>query len=122
MRHVFPLVLLLLIPTAVHAQTVTRVGVVAKPKAYTGQCPAEIQFIGTIRVSRHPVAVEYVWERSDGAKSPPQKVVIRSARQSVREYWTLGAHRDHLQVWEQLHVLAPTNIRSPRAFVRVNCR
>jgi hypothetical protein len=122
MRRLFPLLLLLLVATAVHAQTVTRVGVVAKPKAYTGQCPAEIQFIGTIHVSRQPVAIDYVWERSDGAKSPRRRVVIRSAGEAVREYWTLGAHRDHLQVWEQLHVLAPTNIRSPRAFVHVNCR
>ena len=122
MRRIFPLLLLLVATTAVHAQTVTRVAVVAKPRAYHGPCPAEIQFIGTIRVSRHPVAVEYVWERSDGARSPRQRVVIRSAGQAVREYWTLGAHRDHLQVWEELHVVAPTNIRSPRAFVRVNCR
>jgi hypothetical protein len=122
MRRLFPLVLLLLIATVVHAQTVTRIGIVAKPKAYNGPCPGEIQFIGTIFVSRHPVAVEYVWERSDGAKSSRQRLVIRSAGQAVHEYWTLGARRDHLQVWEVLHVVAPTNIRSPRAYVRVNCR
>ena len=122
MRRLSPLVLLLLVATTVHAQTVPRVGIVAKPKAYNGPCPGEIQFIGTIFVSRHPVAVEYVWERSDGAKGPRQRVVIRSSGQAVRDYWTLGGHRDHLQVWEQLHVVAPTNIRSPRAFARVNCR
>ena len=121
MRRLFPL-LVLLIATNVYAQTVTRVGAVAKPKAYSGQCPAEIQFIGTIRVSRHPVSVEYVWERSDGAQSRRQRVVIRSAGQAVREYWTLGARAERLHVWEQLHVLAPTNIRSPRVAVRVNCR
>ena len=122
MRRPFMLVLLLLIATAAHAQTITSVGLVAKPKVYTGPCPAEIQFIGTIHVSRHPVAIDYFWERSDGAKGPRHRIVIRSAGQAVREYWTLGAHRDHLQVWEQLHVIAPTGIRSPRAFVRVNCR
>jgi len=114
--------LVILIASTVDAQTVTRAGVVAKPKAYTGQCPAEIQFIGTIHVSRHPVAVEYVWERSDGAQGQRQRVVIRSAGQSVRDDWTLGGRGQRLHIWEQLHILAPTNIRSPRAAVRLNCR
>ena len=121
MRRLLPL-LTLLIALAAHAQTVTRVRVVAKPKNFNGHCPAEIQFIGTIRVSRHPVEVEYVWERSDGARSERQRVVIRSARQSVNEYWTLGSHGTRMHIWEQLHVLAPTNIRSARIPVRVNCR
>ena len=121
MRPVF-LVLVLLIATAAHAQTVTRAGVVAKPKNFKGRCPAEIQFIGTIHVSRHPVEVEYVWERSDGARSERHRLVIRSAGQGVNEYWTLGAPGQHMVIWEQLHVLAPTNIRSPRVPVRVNCR
>jgi hypothetical protein len=121
MRRLFP-VLVLLIATAAHAQTVTRVGIVAKPKNFSGRCPAEIQFIGTIRVSRHPVEVEYVWERSDGARSERHRTVIRSAGQGVNEYWTLGARGMRKVVWEQLHVLAPTNIRSARVPVRVNCR
>lgn len=115
-------VLVFLIAAAAHAQTVTRVGVVAKPKNFSGRCPAEIQFIGTIHVSRHPVEVEYVWERSDGAKSERRRIVIRSAAQGVNEYWTLGTRGMRKVVWEQLHVLAPTNIRSKRVPVRVNCR
>ena len=118
----FLAVLVLLIAATAQGQTVTRVGVVAKPKNFHGRCPAEIQFIGTIRVSRHPVEVEYVWERSDGARGERHSVVIRSAGQAVNEYWTLGQHGQRMQVWEQLHVLAPTNIRSARIPVRVNCR
>lgn len=121
MRRLLPL-LMLLVAAAAPAQTVTRVGVVAKPKKFSGRCPAEIQFIGTIRVRRHPVEVEYVWERSDGARSERHRVVIRSPRQSVNEYWTLGGRGQRMQIWEQLHVLAPANIRSVRVPVLVNCR
>lgn len=121
MRCVLPL-LVLLIAVGAHAQTVTRVGAVAKPKNFRGRCPAEIQFVGTIHVSRHPVEVEYVWERSDGARSERHRVVIRSAGQSVNEYWTLGGPGQRMVIWEQLHVLAPTNIRSDRVPVHVNCR
>ena len=121
MRRLFPL-LILIVAATTHAQTVTSVRVVAKPKNFRGHCPAEIQFIGTIRVSRHPVQVEYVWERSDGARSERQHVVIRSAGQSINEYWTLGSHGQRTQIWEQLHILAPTNIRSARVPVRVDCR
>jgi hypothetical protein len=103
-------------------RTVTRVGVVAKPQVYTGPCPANLRFIGTIHVSRYPVPVEYVWERSDHAVGPRKRVEITSAGRGVTDSWRLGARGEHLHVWEQLHVLAPTNVRSPRAFVRVNCR
>ena len=121
MRRFFPM-LVLLVAAAAHAQTVTSVRVVARPKNFNGRCPAEIQFIGTIRVSRHPVEVEYVWERSDGARSERHRAVIRAAGQGFNEYWTLGARGMRKVVWEQLHVLAPTNMRSNRVPVRVNCR
>jgi hypothetical protein len=62
--------------------TVTRVGLVAKPRVYNGSCPATIDFIGTIRVSRHPARVEYEWERSDGGRGRREVVEIRSAGQS----------------------------------------
>jgi hypothetical protein len=102
--------------------TVTKVVVVAKPTIYNGPCPAEIQFIGTIFVSRHPVTVEYQWERSDGAKGERQKVVIRSAGQGVYDTWRLGAPKAHMAVWEKLHILAPTGMTSAPATVRINCR
>ena len=121
MRRVLPLLVLLSALNA-HAQTVTRVSAVAKPKNHNGRCPAEMKFIGTIRVSRYPVPIEYVWERSDGAKSAPQRVVIRSAGQAVNDYWTLGTRGQRVNIWERLHILAPTNVRSPRAPAHVTCR
>jgi hypothetical protein len=102
--------------------TVTRVGLVAKPRVYNGNCPATIDFIGTIRVSRHPARIEYEWERSDGGRGRREVVEIRSAGQSVRETWTLGAPGEHRTVGMRLHVLAPPGISSPVVRVRVNCR
>lgn len=118
------LVVLLLAAVSAFAQvhTVTRVAIVARPKVYDGPCPANLQFTATIFVSRHPVKVTYEWIRSDGARSGRQEVVIRAAGQGVTDSWTLGGRRFHKTVWEQLHVLAPTGISSPRGVVRVNCR
>ena len=113
----------LLVPALLIAQhTVTRVGIVAKPKAYDGPCPADIQFIATIHVSHYPTFAEYVWERSDGAKGPRQRVEIRSAGRGVTDSWHLGAGRRRFVVWERLHVLAPTGITSPEARVTITCR
>lgn len=69
--------LILYTPSVVAQEhTVTKVVVVANPKAYHGPCPAKIQFVGTIFVSKHPVTVECQRERSDGAKGERQLVVI----------------------------------------------
>ena|SRR5579859_5332499 len=121
-RLLFLVVVLALASMPLVAQTVTDVRIVARPRVYNGPCPATIQFTATIFVSRHPVAVEYQWERSDGAKSPRRRVVIRAAGQGFRESWTLGRGRQRLQIWERLRVLAPTGITSPEQVVRVNCR
>src|SRR5438105_1477597 len=102
--------------------TVTRVGIVANPRIFNGACPAQIRFTATIMVSRHPVAVSYQWERSDGASGRREQVQIRSAGQGVSTTWRLGAAGQHLTVWEKLHVLAPTGITSDSAPVRINCR
>jgi hypothetical protein len=102
-------------------RTVTRVGIVAKPRAYNGPCPASLEFIATIHVSRHPVRVEYQWERSDGGRGRRETIEIRSAGQGVTDTWTLGRGGERRVVWERLHVLAPTGISSPEARVRVDC-
>lgn len=103
-------------------RTVASVRIVAKPRAYVGHCPATLEFIATIRVSRHPVRVEYQWERSDGGRGPREVIEIRSAGQGVTDTWTLGGPGQRRVVWERLHVLAPTGISSPQARVRIDCR
>jgi len=109
---------------AVYAQvrTVDRVAIVVRPEVYNGPCPATIHFTGTIFVTRRPVRVTYEWERSDGAKSGRETVDIRSEGRGVGDTWTLGAGHGRYRVWEQLHVLAPTGIRSARGVARINCR
>jgi hypothetical protein len=102
--------------------TVSKVGIVAKPKVYNGPCPADLRFIATIFVTRHPVFVEYRWERSDGARGERRRIEIRSAGQGVTDTWRLGGRHQRLTVWEKLRVLAPTGISSAPASVRVNCR
>jgi hypothetical protein len=102
--------------------TVSKVAIVAKPKVYTGPCPADVQFIGTIFVNRYPVNVTYRFERSDGAAGPRRTVTIRSAGQGVYDTWHLGDDHKHLNVWEKVHVLAPTGISSPEGHATVNCR
>jgi hypothetical protein len=123
-RQILLVLASLLLATFVRADvhTVTKVVTVVNPKTFTGQCPAELRFTGTIFVSRHPVTVEYEWLRSDGAKGPRQRVTINSAGQGVSDTWQLGAHGQHLRVWEKLHVLAPTGITSAPATATVNCR
>ncbi len=102
--------------------TVSRVAIVAKPKVYTGPCPADLQFIATIFVNRYPVNVTYQWERSDRAVGARKTITIRSAGQGVYETWHLGSGGQRLNVWERLHVVAPTNITSPPGQATVNCR
>jgi hypothetical protein len=116
------LALLVAISLTAQVRTVTRVGIVAKPRSYSGPCPVTLQFIGTIHVRRYPVWVEYEWERSDGARGRRERVEITSAGRGVSDTWHLGAGRQRMKVWERLHVLAPTGISSPAARVTVNCR
>ena len=102
--------------------TVTRVGIVAKPKSYHGDCPTTIEWIATIHVSHHPAKVTYQWERSDGAHGPRQEVESDSAGRGVSDTWQLGRPGMHEVVWQRLHVLAPTGISSPEARVKIECR
>ena len=122
MRKLSP-VLVLLIAVAVFAQgpVVNHVAIVAKPKVYTGPCPASMQFVGTIFVNRQPAKVTYRWERSDRATGPVQTIVIRAAGQGVYTTWQLGKAPQTYHIWERVHVLAPENVYSPPGNATVNC-
>jgi len=100
--------------------TVTKVVVIAKPNTYAGPCPAPIEFLGTIFVSR-PTRVEYRWERSDGVMGPRESVDIRSAGKGVTTTWKVGTPRRNFSGWEKLHVLAPTTMISNQAAVQIKC-
>jgi len=107
---------------AAQEHTVTKVGI-APIQPYNGSCPTEVRFRATVFVSRHPVTIEYQWERSDGAKGQRQKIEIRSAGQEVDDTWTLGSNRERgtKTVWEKLHVLAPTGISSAPITAKITC-
>ena len=102
--------------------TVTKIEMVARPKAFSGTCPATIKFTGAIHVSAFPVTVEYQWERSDGATGPKRRVVIRGPGLGVNDTWTLGGAGDHVTVGEKLHVLSPNDVVSPMVSAKVVCR
>ena len=100
--------------------TVTKVVVIAKPSTYAGPCPATIEFLATIFVSR-PARVEYRWERSDGVMGPRESVDIRSAGKGVTTTWKVGTPRRTFTGWERLHVLAPASMISNQAAVQIKC-
>jgi hypothetical protein len=104
------------------AGTVTKIEMMTRPKAFSGKCPANLRFTGVIHVSGQPVTVEYQWERSDGAKGPKKKIVIRNAGVGVNETWQLGGAGEHLTVSEKLHVLSPNEMVSSPGTVNVVCR
>jgi len=110
-------------PNPVRADNiVTRVSVGVRPPNYAGKCPAHLTFIGTIVVSRQPAFVEYVWLRSDGAQSPPQRIEVKGKGRGVTDTWELGAPGSRTQVWERLRVLSPNGMTSAAAVAHVNCR
>ena len=109
-------------PGPVHADNiVTRVSVGVRPANYGGKCPAHLTFVGTIVVSRQPAFVEYVWLRSDGAQSAPQRIEVKGKGRGVTDTWELGAPHTRTQVWEKLRVLSPNGMTSAAAVARVDC-
>jgi hypothetical protein len=102
------------------------VSVSATPQRYQGRCPARIRFTARIAVNTHPMAFNYQFERSDGAKS--QLRVVRVPKNgpsvyTVNEQWQLGAAGQHVQVWEKVKVgSGVTRLESNQASVDITCR
>jgi hypothetical protein len=92
---------------------------VAQPATYTGPCPMDVTFIGTL-YDMNWDEVEIRWERSDGTWTDIEPVTIRAARQPVRNTWRVGAPHQRLEVWQKLH-LGPLNLTSEAAKVTVDC-
>ncbi|MGE5616324.1 MAG: hypothetical protein ACM3X5_05355 [Bacillota bacterium] len=70
--------------------------VAANRAEYRGRgCPIDVIFTGSINFAmpHGPLAFNYHWERSDGAKSPQQVMRVGANVRStvVREHWRLGA-------------------------------
>jgi len=95
------------------------VSAVARPATYSGPCPVDVTFEGTLYDIRWP-KVEVRWERSDGVWTDIEKVTIRAAHQPVRTTWRVGAPHQRLEVWQKLH-LGPSTIASEPAKATINC-
>ena len=100
--------------------TVTKVVVTAKPDTFAGRCPTNVEFVGTIFVSR-PTRVEYRWERSDGVTGPRESVDIRSAGKGVTTSWQVGTPRRPFNGWQKLRVLSPNVLLSNPAAIQIKC-
>ncbi|MGH8461845.1 MAG: hypothetical protein ACRESS_09580 [Stenotrophobium sp.] len=101
---------------------VTSVSAQARPAEYSGDCPAALEFVGTFRVSHHPVVVEYVWERSNHSRSAVRRIQARGTLQTITDEWGVGGPPGTMQVWEKLIILSPNSISSAVAKATVNCQ
>jgi len=98
----------------------------ASPSRYEGTCPARIRFEGRVGIAAHPMVFNYVFERSDGAKS--QLKVARAPNANTKtvtvvEVWQVGAAGQRLHVWEKLRVASGnTRIESNQVDAEIICR
>ncbi|MGA2384733.1 MAG: hypothetical protein ABSG61_15015 [Gemmatimonadales bacterium] len=98
----------------------------ATPSKYEGTCPVRIHFAGKVGVTAHPMVFNYVFERSDGAKSELKMIHVTNPNAhviGVGEDWRVGAAGQHLQLWMKLRVASGnTRIESNQADVEITCR
>jgi hypothetical protein len=96
------------------------------PARYTGRCPAHIRYTATIAVTTHPMAFNYQFERSDGAKSQLRVIRVPAngpASYRFNEQWQVGAAGQHIQVWEKLKVASGvTRVETNPVSVDITCR
>ena len=117
-----PLLLLSFAAPVLAKGPVTSVQAYANPRNYAGECPAPLEFVGLIKVSRHPVVVEYLWERSNGSRTQVRRIQARSGTQKITDEWAIGGAPGTLKVWEKLTLLSPLNLSSGVAKATVECR
>lgn len=104
------------------APVVKSVSAHARPAQYRGECPAPLEFVGTIKLRHHPVVIEYAWERSNHTRSEVRRIQARSATQIITDAWGVGGPPGKMQVWEKLTILSPTQISSFKAKAEVHCQ
>ena len=89
---------------------------------FTGECPKKFDFEAEITVDA-PTTVSYTWLRSDGATAPEETLEFESAgTKTVTTSWTLGGSGSSYEgFWQQLKVLAPTEVLSNKAEFDLFC-
>jgi len=101
---------------------VTKVTLTPTVKAYSGDCPAQIVFKGTISVNA-PGIVSYVFTRSDGATDTQTKKLkfLAAGSKAISTTWTLGGSAlPQFQGWQAAKILG-TAIESAHADFSVSC-
>jgi len=108
------------------AQGIGAVTVSAIGHTYRGPCPAHLQFRGRIVIEKYPLTLNYVWERSDGAKSTTKVLKVPNAStrtMTVVDAWSFGKSGQIADVWVSLRVRSGNaDVTSDHATIHVECR
>jgi hypothetical protein len=102
---------------------VTYAGLAATPVAYSGACPATINFNGKIETNG-PGRVQYRFVRSDGGTGPIMDLDFdRAEVKYVTTTWTLGDARllPYYTGWVAIQILSPNSLESNHAEFKVSC-
>jgi hypothetical protein len=102
---------------------VTYAAIEAAPIAYSGACPATINFNGKIETNG-PGHVQYRFIRSDGATGPAMDLDFDHAEvKYVTTTWTLGDARllPYYAGWVAIEILSPNPLESNHAEFKVAC-
>ena len=114
--------------TAASAEPFGNIHVAANRSQYIGRgCPIEVIYSASINfVMPHgPLAFNYHWQRSDGAKGPVQVVRVPPGQRSmvVRERWRLGGPGRNYDVSTTIHLNSGnTHLQESSPTVHIECR
>ena len=94
----------------------------AEPAAYTGACPAEIKFKGTI-TSGKPGKVQYRFVRSDGVLQPVETIEFAApGSKEISAAWTMGEKKSlSYEGWGAIKVVYPEEAELAKAAFSVAC-
>ena len=114
------LLLYLLVANAVHAQVSISLNV--EPASYTGACPADIRFKGTVTSSK-PGKIQYRFIRSDGVLQPVETIEFSApGSKEVNAAWAVGEKKSlSYDGWGAIKVVYPEEAQSDKATFTVAC-
>lgn len=96
---------------------VTQLTIAASPAAYSGSCPKDITFYGTITTNGRG-EVKYRWVRSDGSETSESTIGFDFASsKTVENSWS----RSGGSGWERLKIVSPNTLESSQASFSISC-
>jgi hypothetical protein len=89
---------------------------------YTGACPADIKFKGTITTDK-PGKIQYRFVRSSGVLQPVETIEFSApGTKEVNAVWTVGEQKSlSYEGWEAIKVVYPEEAESNQAVFKVAC-